>query len=487
MHMPLTFSVMEDINASLTGFSDFIYTYILIALLLGTGLYFTIRTKGMQVRLFPKMVREIFGSRKKDRGSISSFQAFAVGLASRVGTGNIAGVALAVVGGGPGAVFWMWVVALLGMTSAFVEATLAQLFKIRWKDGTFRGGPAFYIHRGLKSWGWGAAFAVFLIFSFGISYEMVQANTIANMFHDRYGIDTWITGAALVLVVGFILIGGIKRVASISEFVAPLMALGYVLIALVIIVLNFGDFGDVLTMIFQSAFGMEEAIYGTGGGLIAAFLNGSRRGLFSNEAGEGSAPNAASTAQTDHPAKQGLIQAFGVFVDTILVCTATAFILLNATADVFVPGQATDLDGASLTIAAAESQLGSWIVPVLVFMIFIFAFTSLIGNYTYAEVNIDYLTSGSTWGPWLIRSLVIIATFVGAVVALEVAWTLADITMAGMAFLNLIAILALGKWAFGALRDYERTKGAPFVATNNENMPEELPTDIWITRENPFA
>lgn len=487
MHTPLAMSVMEDLNASLTSFSDFIYTYLLIALLLGTGLYFTIRTKAMQIRLFPKMIRDIFGSRKKDEGAISSFQAFSVGIASRVGTGNIAGVALAVVGGGPGAVFWMWVVALLGMASAFIEATLAQLFKIRWKDGTFRGGPAFYIHRGLKSWGWGAAFAVFLIFSFGISYEMVQANTIANMFRDRYNIDTWITGIVLVIIVGLILLGGIKRVAAITEFVAPLMALGYVIIALLIIVMNFGNFAHVLNIIFQSAFGMEEAIYGTGGGLIAAFLNGSRRGLFSNEAGEGSAPNAASTAQTDHPAKQGLIQSFGVFVDTILVCTATAFILLNATASVYVPGQETDLDGASLTIAAAESQLGSWIVPVMVFMVFIFAFTSLIGNYTYAEVNIDYLTTGSTWGPWLIRSLVVISTMVGALLALDVVWTLADITMAGMAFLNLIAILALGKWAFGALRDYEQTGGTPFVATNNANMPGELSTDIWVERENPFA
>lgn len=476
-----------DIASLFGNISDFLYTYILIALLIGTGLYFTIRTKGVQFREFGQMVRGMFGSRNIDGDGISSFQAFAIGLASRVGTGNIAGVAIALVAGGPGAIFWMWMVALVGMATAFVEATLAQLFKIRWHDGTFRGGPAFYIHRGLGSRTWGAIFAVFLIFSFGISFEMAQANTIAGVLDSNFSIPAWATALGLVIISAPIVFGGIKRVAKVAEIVAPAMALVYIVLALVIVVMNAGQILPVLKLIVASAFGLQQGVAGVAGGVVAAMLNGARRGLFSNEAGMGSAPNAASTAQVTHPAKQGFIQSIGVFVDTMLVCSATAFIVLNATPDVFTPGTEPELAGASLTIAAAQSQLGSWVGPLMVVLIFVFAYSSILGNYTYAQVNFDFLTGGKEWGEYALRTIVLASVAIGALAELTAVWNFADITMGGMALINLVAIILLGKWALGALKDYRINAQRPFVATNNPNMPGELPTDIWVERANPLT
>ena len=395
-------TIFKDVN-------DWTTLHVLIWMLIGAGLYFTIRMRFVQIRLFGRMIRQIFDSRTSDGEGISSFQAFAIGIASRVGTGNIAGVAIAIKLGGAGAVFWMWLVAFLGMASAFVEAVLAQLFKIRWPDGTFRGGPAFYIQRGLGSRAWGVAFAVFLIFSFGISYEMVQANTIADTLDEQYGIAPWATALVLLALCAPILYGGLKRVAKISEWVAPLMAIVYIGLAVVVVAMNLDRVYPTFKAILGSAFGAHEVIGGLAGSMAAAMLNGVRRGLFSNEAGEGSAPNAASTAQVTHPAKQGLIQSMGVFVDTILVCSATAFMIFNAT-----PGaldgywRQEDPKGANITITAIESQLGSWVVPVMVVLICVFAGSSLIGNYAYAEVNVDFLTRGRSWGlgssrPWRSR------------------------------------------------------------------------------------
>ncbi|MBE6484423.1 MAG: alanine:cation symporter family protein [Actinomycetaceae bacterium] len=478
---------VDRLTEATGAFSDWVYTYILIGLLLLVGLYFTIRTRGVQFREFGQMLRGIFGSRDSDGDGISSFQAFAIGLASRVGTGNIAGVALAIVAGGPGAVFWMWVVALVGMATAFVEATLAQLFKVRWKDGTFRGGPAFYIERGLGSHFWGAVFAVFLVFSFGISYEMVQANTISETLANHANVAPWVTAILLALLTLPIIFGGIKRIAKVTEVLAPIMAVVYVCIALLVIVLNYDRILPVFQMIFEGAFGLREALAGTGGGILAAMLNGTRRGLFSNEAGEGSAPNAASTAQVTHPAKQGFIQSIGVFVDTILVCSATAFIILNAAPSVYTPGEEIDMKGASLTIAALQSELGTWIVPVMLFLLFVFGYSSIIGNFAYTEVNVDFLSKGSPRSFMIVCSVTVVSVVIGAVADLQTVWNFADITMAGMALINLVAITRLGKWAFAALRDYDENPERPFVATNNPYMPGELPTDIWVRRENALA
>lgn len=478
---------MDSLNNFLTTVSDNLYTYVLIGMLVAAGIYFTIRTGAVQVRLFGDMVKTAANSRDKNADGISSFQAFAVGLASRVGTGNIAGVALALVLGGPGAIFWMWMIALFGMATAFIEAVLAQMFKVPWHDGTFRGGPAFYIKRGLGSHGWGAAFAVFLIFSFGISFEMTQANTIANTLQDSYNVPLWATAIGLVALTGAIVFGGLKRVAHVAEYMAPLMALVYVLLALVIVVMNLDAVWPTIKLIFNSAFDLEAGVAGTAGGVLAAVLNGARRGLFSNEAGMGSAPNAASTATVTHPVKQGLIQSLGVFIDTILVCSATAFIVLNAAPEVYTPGAETSLDGASLTIAAAESQLGGWVAPIMVILIFVFAFSSIIGNYSYAEVNMDYLTNGKSWGPRVLQVIVVVSVLMGVFLELGVVWTFADITMGGMAIINLVAIALLGKWAFGALKDYRENPNRPFVATNNPHLPGELPTEIWVERTNPHA
>lgn len=479
---------MDTLAALFATVNDWISSHYLIVALIGCGLYFTVKTGFVQARLFREMVRHVFDSRDLDGDGISSFQAFAIGIASRVGTGNIAGVAIAVTIGGPGAVFWMWVVAFLGMATAFIEATLAQLFKVRWHDGTFRGGPAFYIQRGLGSRAWGIAFALFLIFSFGVSYEMVQANTIANTLNAQYGVEPWMTAIALLIICAPIVFGGLKRVAKVSEIVAPLMAIVYILLAIVVVCMNLDKVIPTLVMIFQSAFGLHETLGGAAGSMAAAMLNGVRRGLFSNEAGEGSAPNAASTAQVTHPVKQGLIQSMGVFVDTILVCSATAFMIFNA-----APGAldsfwaAESPSGAAMTIAALQSALGSWVGHVMVVLICVFAGSSLIGNYAYAEVNMDFLTGGKKWGAPLLKVLILASVAIGSVMELTLAWNFADLTMTGMALINIVAILLLSKWAVGALRDYSANKHRPFVATNNKYMPGELPTDIWVERENPLA
>ena len=472
---------MDKLTELISTTNNWITTHILIVMLIGAGIYFTIRTGFVQIRLFGQMVKQVFDSRDVDGDGISSFQAFAIGIASRVGTGNIAGVAIAVTLGGPGAVFWMWLVAFLGMATAFIEATLAQLFKIRWHDGTFRGGPAFYIQRGLGSRTWGVVFALFLICSFGISFEMVQANTIAATLETQFKMSPWATAAILLVLCGPIVYGGLKAVAKASEIVAPLMAIVYIGLALAVVLMNLDKVGPTFSLIVENAFGLRETLGGLAGSMSAAMMNGVRRGLFSNEAGEGSAPNAASTAHVTHPAKQGLIQSAGVFVDTILVCSATAFILFNADPEALKPyWTSSDPAGADMTITALESTLGSWAGPVMVVLICVFAGSSVIGNFAYAEVNMDFLTKGKAWGDKLLKAIVIVSIVLGSVAELKLVWNFADLTMTGMALINIVSIVMLGKWAFGALQDYLRNRERPFVATGNPSMPGELPTDIWV-------
>lgn len=472
---------MDKLTELISTTNNWITTHILIVILIGAGIYFTIRTGFVQIRLFGQMVKQVFDSRDVDGDGISSFQAFAIGIASRVGTGNIAGVAIAVTLGGPGAVFWMWLVAFLGMATAFIEATLAQLFKIRWHDGTFRGGPAFYIQRGLGSRTWGVVFALFLICSFGISFEMVQANTIAATLETQFKMSPWATAAILLVLCGPIVYGGLKAVAKASEIVAPLMAIVYIGLAVAVVLMNLDKVGPTFSLIVENAFGLRETLGGLAGSMSAAMMNGVRRGLFSNEAGEGSAPNAASTAHVTHPAKQGLIQSAGVFVDTILVCSATAFILFNADPEALKPyWTSSDPAGADMTITALESTLGSWAGPVMVVLICVFAGSSVIGNFAYAEVNMDFLTKGKAWGDKLLKAIVIVSIVLGSVAELKLVWNFADLTMTGMALINIVSIVMLGKWAFGALQDYLRNRERPFVATGNPSMPGELPTDIWV-------
>lgn len=483
---------MDDIKtAVIDPLSNTLYTYVLIYLLVGAGIYFTVRTRAVQLRLARQILRVVLGSRGDSEGGISSFQAFCVGLASRVGTGNIVGVAIALTLGGPGAIFWMWVVALLGMATAFVEATLGQLFKVRNEDGSFRGGPAYYIQTGLGSRRFAVLFAVLLIFAFGFAFNMVQANTIGDALATGHGVSTAWTAIGLMALAAPVLFGGVRRVASVAGVLLPIMAGAYVLLALVVVALNVGAVPTVLRQIVESAFGLSEAVAGTAGGILAAMLNGVKRGLFSNEAGMGSAPNTAATATVDHPVKQGLVQSLGVFVDTMVVCSATAFMILVAGPSVYDPGTTTEAAGSALTTAAVSSALGAWTTPLMTVLIFVFAFSSVLGNYSYAEVNLAFLgVRGSALT--VLRVLVLAAVGAGTLLSLEVVWALADVAMAFMAIVNLVAITMLGRWALGALRDYESQVRAGvqdgtgrtgrFVATDNPHMPGPLPGDIWAAR-----
>lgn len=490
-------SVLEPATAWLGDASDKLYGGLLAWLLVAIGLYFTVRTDAVQIRHFPNMVRTILISRSTAHEGISPFQAFAVGIASRVGTGNIVGVAIAIVMGGPGAVFWMWVVALVGMATGFVESTLAQMYKITNPDGTFRGGPAYYILRGLGSKLWASIFAVIITFVFGFAYEATQANTISSALKTTFEIPTWVTAIGLVLITAPIVFGGIRQVARIAEWMAPIMALIYAVLAIVVLLLNITAIPEAFKMIVLGAFGLEQTFYGTMGGLYAAAINGTRRGLFSNEAGEGSVPNVAATATTSHPVNQGLIQSLGVFVDTIIVCTATALIILlsgvytpmgaNGSPDAI---KAAEDSAAALTSASVAGVLGPWASYLMVVVIFVFAYSSLLGNYTYAEINIDFLRGGAASKAWrnALRLMILVAAFVGAVAELSFVWNLSDIAMGFMAIINIVAIALLGKWALGALRDWEAQHRAVreglqdeirFIATDNPYLPGALPGDVW--------
>ena len=472
-----------DLQVGIDWLTDALYSYWLVYLLVGVGLWFTARTGAVQVRLFPAMVRQLFSSRAGSAGGISSFQAFAVGLASRVGTGNIAGVAVALTLGGPGAVFWMWLVAAVGMATALVEATLAQVFKVRQPDGSYRGGPAYYIQRGLGSYRWGAVFAVLLVVTFGFAFNMVQANTIADTLASNHRLPAPWTAVGLMVVAAPVLFGGVRRVARVAEVVVPFMAGLYILLALVVVALNASALPDVLRQIIEGAFGLDTALAGTGGGLLAAVLNGTKRGLFSNEAGMGSVPNTAATATVSHPVKQGLVQSLGVFVDTMLVCSATAFVVLSAGPDVYVPGRTGPSAGAALTSDAVTHELGDWAALPMTVLVFTFAFSSVLGNYSYAETNLTYL---GIHGRALtaLRTLVLAAVGIGSLLALTTVWALADIAMAFMATVNLVAIVLLSRWALGALADYRaaRRDGRDddrFVGHGNPLLPGDVPGDVW--------
>lgn len=468
--------------------NEFLATYVLIPMLAFAGILFTIWSRAVQFRSFGKMLRVILGSRSNAGEGISSFQAFCISLASRVGTGNIAGVAIALALGGPGAIFWMWVMALIGMATAFTEATLAQLYKQPHHDGTFRGGPAYYIQRGLGSRGFGALFACLLIFTFGLSFNMVQANTIASVLESGHGISPTVTAVGLAILTGVIIFGGLKSIARVTEIVAPVMALAYFLLAVFVVLTSLPAVPGVIADIFRGAFGLDQALAGVAGGKAAALMNGVQRGMFSNEAGMGSAPNAAATATVSHPAHQGLIQAAGVFVDTIIVCTATATMILLAGPEIYTPGVTTrEQAGAALTQNALASELGTWVVPVMTVLVFVFAFSSVLGNTTYAEINVDFLGGGRV-GDIVLRTGVVIAVVVGALVSLSTVWSLADVAMTLMAVVNLIALFLLGKYAMATLRDLDRAPNvsdAEFDLDHLSQRPRGVLDEVWGPKPTP--
>ena len=438
---------MEQI---ITAVGAFLSDYVLIAVLLPAAVYFTWVTRGVQFTMVGRMLRLLFksGDKLKDKGehhSVSSFQAFAVSIASRVGTGNLAGVATAIAVGGPGAVFWMWVIALLGASSAFVESTLAQLFKVRGRK-SFMGGPAYYIQKGIGSRLWAVTFAVLITVTFGLAFNSVQANTISQAFSNTFDIDACLTGTVITALTLAIIWGGITSIARFSEIIVPVMAIAYIILALVVIAMNITSFPHVMSLIVKNAFGLDQAF---GGGMGMAVIMGIKRGLFSNEAGEGSAPNVAATASVSHPVKQGLIQAFGVFTDTLLICTATAFIILCS-------GVYTmDHDGIILTQKSIDTALGvegpgSIFVSVAIFF---FAFTSIVANYYYGETNIRFIIDSQPLVN-IYRLAVGAMVYIGSVSSLGFVWGFADITMALMTLCNLAAILFLGRYAVRCLNDY---------------------------------
>ena len=452
---------MEQILEFINGI---IWSKALIALCLGAGLYFSIRTRFMQLRSVPEMIRLLLSGKSSEAG-VSSFQALAMSLSGRVGIGNIAGVATAIAFGGPGAVFWMWVMAFLGASTSYIESTLAQIYKEKDDEGRYRGGPAYFIEKamGQKWYAW--LFALVTIVATGFFLPGVQANGIAAGMDNAWGIAPSVTAAGVVLALGFIIFGGVKRIARFAEFVVPFMALAYMLVAFVIMVLNAEQVPEMVSLIFRSAFGMEA---GFGAMLGLAVEWGVKRGIYSNEAGQGTGPHAAAAAEVSHPAKQGYVQAFSIYVDTLLVCSATAFMILSTGMYNVATPEGTMLvealpgieAGPGFAQAAVESVMPGYGAGFVALALLFFAFTTIIAYYYMAETNIAYINR-RVHRPWMtlaLRVLILLAVVLGSVRSAGAAWTLGDIGVGLMAWLNIVAILILQKPALLALRDYERQK-----------------------------
>ncbi|MBQ9140233.1 MAG: alanine:cation symporter family protein [Lachnospiraceae bacterium] len=446
-------------NDFLSKVNDVMYSYILIIMLVGIGVYFTIRTRGVQFRLFMDGIKSMLEpTEKNDNGEkkVSSFQALMISTASRVGTGNIAGIATAIATGGPGAVFWMWLMALIGGASAFIESTLAQIYKIK-EGGQFRGGPSYYMERALGKRWMGVLFSILLIICFAYGFNGLQAFNMSSALEyyiADYSNTMWpmMVGIVLAVATGLVIWGGVHRIGFISSVIVPIMASIYILMGFVTIILNIVQLPAVIGLILKEAFDIQAIMGGFAG---SAVVLGIKRGLFSNEAGMGSAPNASASADVDHPVKQGLVQVISVFIDTILICSSTAFMLLMSG----VEGESSVLDGIPYVQAAIKANVGEWGIHFITVSIFAFAFTSLIGNYCYAESNILFIKNNKVVLN-LFRITCLVAIFLGAQADFSVVWNLADVTMGFMAIVNIIAMFLLGKVALKVLRNYEEQKKA---------------------------
>lgn len=424
--------------------NEFLYSNILILLLVITGLYFSIKTKFVQFRLFPEGIR-LLKEKSEHEDGVSSFQALMISTASRVGTGNIAGVATALAAGGPGSIFWMWITAFIGGASAFIESTLAQVYKE--KDGdTFRGGPAYYIEKALNKRWLGIIFSCLLIACFIFGFNPLQAYNVSSAveyYFENNQLVSIIIGIILALATAFVIFGGVHRIGIISSTIVPIMAIIYIFIGLYITFINFDKLPTIFNDIFNQAFDFNAIIGGFSGSCI---MYGIKRGLFSNEAGMGSAPNAGATADVSHPVKQGLVQTISVFIDTILICSTTAFMLLNYGTD-------SGLTGMPYVQQAIFAGIGEYGIHFITISIFLFAFSSLIGNYCYAESNLKFIINNKLV-LFVFRIITIIVIFFGAQANFNTIWDLADVLMGFMAILNIIVILFLGKIAIKCLNDY---------------------------------
>jgi AGCS family alanine or glycine:cation symporter len=427
--------------------NDLIWSKLLIVMLIGLGLYFTIASRFVQFRYFSSMFR-IFGEAfQRQPGQLSSFQALMLSVAGRVGAGNIAGVSVAIMLGGPGAIFWMWVVALVGMATSYFECSLAQLYKRREPDGTYRGGPAFYIQHGLGQRWLGVVVSILLLVTFGFGFNAVQSFTVASSLHDTFGLPTIASGLILTGVIGVIIFGGIKRIAQFADVLVPIMAFSYIGMALVVIGMNLSEVPATFAMIFKAAFGLEPAF---AGGIGAAIMMGVKRGLFSNEAGLGSAPNVAAVAEVKHPAAQGIVQSLSVFIDTLLVCTSTALIILLS--GVYQPG--SEMAGVVLTQTALAAEVGEWGRVFVSIALLLFVFTTLIYNYYLGENALGFFSQKR--GPVVIyRVLVVALVLWGSVQDLGTVFAFADVTMGLLAICNLIALALLFKVGLRLMRDYD--------------------------------
>lgn len=473
----------EIVDGTINGFIWNIVPWFLVL----AGIYFGFRTLFVQVRLLPSMLRAVAETPKgKDRegrdldadyGGISAFKAFTISAASRVGTGNIAGVALAISIGGPGAVFWMWMIALIGGATSFVESTLAQLWKTKDPEGNYHGGPAYYMTRGL---GWrpvAIIFSIFLAFTYGFVYNAIQTNSIVEAVGGSLDNNSntlkGIVAVVIAALTAAIIFGGVTRIASATQVIVPFMAGAYVIIGLIVVIVNIGEVPNMIATIVGSALGLREV---AGATLAMAFMHGMRRGLFSNEAGMGSAPNAAATATVSHPVKQGLVQTLGVYFDTLLVCSITAFIVLLGPQ---VTYGKENIQGAALTQAALADSVGAWGAHAITFILFFLAFSSVIGNYYLAQANIEYLTKSKAVMTGF-RVLVIGFVFFGAFGSLPLVWALGD-TMAGsLAIINIIAIVPLGGVAIKLLKNFneQRRQGVDPVF-HRDMLPELKNVEFW--------
>ncbi|MDO5722503.1 MAG: alanine/glycine:cation symporter family protein [Actinomycetaceae bacterium] len=458
---------------------DFLYSWILLFLLIGVGLGLTIYLRGMQVTHARDIFTSLSGSRTSAMQGITSFQAFAVGVGTRIGIGNIGGVALALAVGGPGAIFWMWIVALLGMATSFAESVLAQLFKTPHGDGTFRGGPEYYMRAGL---GWkvpAIIFAVISIVASGLAVPMVQINTVAKTFEANHGVDSFSTMIFVLLLLAPVILGGVKSVARASEYLAPFMAAFYILVTVAVIAMHPVQAWNALVWIVVSAFGYGPIAGGVLGGIFVALVNGARRGLFSNEAGLGTTPHAAGAATVAHPAQQGFVQSLGVFIDTIVVCTATALLILIS--GVYEPGIDPDAAG-SLTATAVTTTLGSWMALPMSLVIFIFGYTSAYGAYSYGQVALDHLTENK-FVSWGFRVVAVLVAAGGAVVSLPVAWALSDFLLGLGALVNLAALIGLAKWVRVVLQDWDEQRakgnGITFKVADHPQLQERVSSGVW--------
>lgn len=446
---------------------------VLVVILIPLGLWFTIKSRFVQLRYFKRMFSVIGKAFHHEGNHLSSFQALALSVAGRVGAGNVAGVAVAITLGGPGAIFWMWVVGLVGMATSFFECSLAQLYKKAEPDGTYRGGPAYYIEHGIgKKW-MAVLFSILLLVTFGLGFPPVQSYTMASSLNDSFGVPVWISTLALVIVVGAVIFGGIKRIAEVAELVVPFMAVGYFVMALVVMGMNISEVPAALSLIVKSAFGLEEAV---GGGIGAAILYGVRRGLFSNEAGLGSAPNVAAVAYVKHPASQGIVQALSVFIDTLVLCTCTAMIIMLS--GVFENG--ADVGGVTLTQNALAEHVGAWGGNFVSIALLFFTFTSIIYLYYLGENALNYFSEENKTVFTIYRIFTLGLIVWGTQQDLGAVFAFADITMSLVAVVNLAALVMLFKTGMRILNDYE----SKLKAGQQEPVfnPDEFP-DLDIDRK----